>query len=161
MNAHDEVALWHALYQLETRYWHEVDANGGRNALTREWAVELAKYGIRVNAVIVAECWTPLYAKWLHSFPNPEEARRHIESRIPCSKRGQHSRTPSSPARDRACNPSTICSRVPISGKPPHPARNASCSAFIRSGGMARALISSENVSIMFLAASQSPFSCT
>src|SRR5205823_7704577 len=35
-------------------------ANGGRNALTREWAVELAKYGIRVNAVIVAECWTPM-----------------------------------------------------------------------------------------------------
>src|SRR5581483_11870682 len=30
-------------------------ANGGRNALTREWAVELAKHGIRVNAVIVAE----------------------------------------------------------------------------------------------------------
>jgi L-fucose dehydrogenase len=29
-------------------------ANGGRNALTREWAVELLKYGIRVNAVIVA-----------------------------------------------------------------------------------------------------------
>ena len=31
-------------------------ANGGRNALTREWAVELLKYGIRVNAVVVAEC---------------------------------------------------------------------------------------------------------
>ncbi len=30
-------------------------ANGGRNALTREWAVELLKYGIRVNSVIVAE----------------------------------------------------------------------------------------------------------
>jgi L-fucose dehydrogenase len=27
-------------------------ANGGRNALTREWAVELLKYGIRVNAVV-------------------------------------------------------------------------------------------------------------
>src|SRR5947208_1686368 len=40
-------------------------ANGGRNALTREWAVELAKHGIRVNAVIVAECWTPMYEKWL------------------------------------------------------------------------------------------------
>src|SRR5207245_1954200 len=40
-------------------------ANGGRNALTREWAVELAKYGIRVNAVIVAECWTPMYETWL------------------------------------------------------------------------------------------------
>ena len=35
-------------------------ANGGRNALTREWAVELLKYGIRVNAVVVAECFTPL-----------------------------------------------------------------------------------------------------
>jgi L-fucose dehydrogenase len=34
-------------------------ANGGRNALTREWAVELLKYSIRVNAVVVAECWTP------------------------------------------------------------------------------------------------------
>ena len=32
MNTHDEVMLWHALYQLETKYWHEVDANGGRNA---------------------------------------------------------------------------------------------------------------------------------
>ena len=38
-------------------------ANGGRNALTREWAVELLKYGIRVNAVIVAESYTPLYEK--------------------------------------------------------------------------------------------------
>lgn len=36
-------------------------ANGGRNALTREWAVELLKYGIRVNAVVVAERWTRLY----------------------------------------------------------------------------------------------------
>jgi L-fucose dehydrogenase len=26
-------------------------ANGGRNARTREWAVELRHYGIRVNAV--------------------------------------------------------------------------------------------------------------
>ena len=31
-------------------------ANGGRNAMTREWAVELLKYNIRVNAIIVAEC---------------------------------------------------------------------------------------------------------
>ena len=46
-------------------------ANGGRNALTREWAVELAPYGIRVNAVIVAECWTPMYAEWLQTFPDP------------------------------------------------------------------------------------------
>ena len=62
-------------------------ANGGRNALTREWAVELAKYGIRVNAVIVAECWTPMYATWLGTVPNSEETRRQIESRIPLGHR--------------------------------------------------------------------------
>jgi L-fucose dehydrogenase len=62
-------------------------AAGGRNALTREWAIELAKYGIRVNAVIVAECWTPMYAKWIHSLPNPAEARQQIEARIPLGHR--------------------------------------------------------------------------
>lgn len=62
-------------------------ANGGRNALTREWAVELAPYGIRVNAVIVAECWTPLYARWIETFPDPQAARRQIESRIPLEQR--------------------------------------------------------------------------
>jgi L-fucose dehydrogenase len=62
-------------------------ANGGRNALTREWAVELLKYGIRVNAVIVAECYTPLYDRWIKSLPNPEETLRKIEERIPLEKR--------------------------------------------------------------------------
>jgi L-fucose dehydrogenase len=62
-------------------------ANGGRNALTREWAVELRRYGIRVNAVIVAECWTPMYAQWLRSQPEPEAARRRIEARIPFEQR--------------------------------------------------------------------------
>lgn len=62
-------------------------ANGGRNALTREWAVELARYGIRVNAVIVAECWTPMYATWLATVPNPEATRQQIESRIPLGQR--------------------------------------------------------------------------
>jgi L-fucose dehydrogenase len=62
-------------------------ANGGRNALTREWAVELAQHGIRVNAVIVAECWTPLYAKWIQTFLDPAEARQRIEARIPLGRR--------------------------------------------------------------------------
>jgi L-fucose dehydrogenase len=62
-------------------------ANGGRNALTREWAVELARYGIRVNAVIVAECWTPMYEKWLSSQPDPAATRAQIESRIPLAQR--------------------------------------------------------------------------
>src|SRR5258708_23918084 len=47
-------------------------SNGGRNALTREWAVELLKYGIRVNAVVVAECYTPLYEKWIKTLPDPQ-----------------------------------------------------------------------------------------
>lgn len=62
-------------------------ANGGRNALTREWAVELLKYGIRVNAVIVAECYTPLYEKWIQSLPDPELKLQEITAKIPLGKR--------------------------------------------------------------------------
>lgn len=62
-------------------------ANGGRNALTREWAVELLPYGIRVNALVVAECWTPLYASWIKTLPDHEEALRHINSKIPLENR--------------------------------------------------------------------------
>jgi L-fucose dehydrogenase len=62
-------------------------ANGGRNALTREWAVELLKYGIRVNAVVVAECWTPQYESWIQTLENPEEKLREITARIPLGHR--------------------------------------------------------------------------
>jgi L-fucose dehydrogenase len=62
-------------------------ANGGRNALTREWAVELLKYGIRVNAVIVAECYTPLYQQWIQGFDDPEAALKRICDRIPLGHR--------------------------------------------------------------------------
>lgn len=62
-------------------------ANGGRNALTREWAVELLKYRIRVNAVIVAECMTPMYEAWLSTLPDAEKKRKEIEQRIPLEKR--------------------------------------------------------------------------
>ena len=62
-------------------------SNGGRNALTREWAVELLKYGIRVNALIVAECYTPLYEKWIKTLPNPEEKLKSITDKIPLGKR--------------------------------------------------------------------------
>jgi L-fucose dehydrogenase len=62
-------------------------SNGGRNALTREWAVELAKYSIRVNAVIVAECYTPLYDSWIKTLPDPEKKLAEIVSKIPLEKR--------------------------------------------------------------------------
>ena len=62
-------------------------ANGGRNALTREWAVELLKYGIRVNAVVVAECFTPLYETWIKTFEEPQKKLDEIASKIPLGKR--------------------------------------------------------------------------
>lgn len=62
-------------------------SNGGRNALTREWAVELLPFSIRVNAVIVAECYTPLYKKWIQTLSNPEEKLNQITSKIPLDNR--------------------------------------------------------------------------
>ena len=62
-------------------------ANGGRNALTREWAVELLKYGIRVNAIVVAECWTPAYEKWIATLKNGDEKLKEITSKIPLGNR--------------------------------------------------------------------------
>ena len=62
-------------------------ANGGRNALTREWAVELLPFSIRVNAVIVAESYTPLYDRWIKSMPEPEKELKKITDRIPLEHR--------------------------------------------------------------------------
>lgn len=62
-------------------------SNGGRNALTREWAVELLKYNIRVNAVVVAECMTPQYEKWIKTLSEPEKKLKEITSHIPLQQR--------------------------------------------------------------------------
>lgn len=62
-------------------------SNGARNALTREWAVELLKYGIRVNALVVAECFTPQYESWVATLGNPEEELKRITDRIPLGHR--------------------------------------------------------------------------
>src|SRR5579872_6659144 len=62
-------------------------ANGGRNALTREWAVELLKYGKRVNGIVVAECWTPLYEKWINTLPDPKGKLDDIVKKIPLENR--------------------------------------------------------------------------
>ena len=62
-------------------------SKGGIQALTREWAVDLLPYGIRVNEVIPAETWTPQYDRWIHSLPNAEEKLKQITNRIPLGKR--------------------------------------------------------------------------
>lgn len=56
-------------------------------ALTREWAVELLPYEIRVNAVLPAEVWTPMYKSWIAGFPEPEHKLNEIVSRIPFARR--------------------------------------------------------------------------
>ncbi|MBI1808174.1 MAG: SDR family oxidoreductase [Ignavibacteria bacterium] len=62
-------------------------SKGGQLALTREWAVELMMYGIRVNAVVPAEVSTPLYERWIQKFPNPEKRLKEIKKRIPLGHR--------------------------------------------------------------------------
>jgi NAD(P)-dependent dehydrogenase (short-subunit alcohol dehydrogenase family) len=62
-------------------------AKGAILALTREWAAELLPYGVRVNALLPAEVMTPLYKKWLGTFPNPDEKLKHITAKIPLGKR--------------------------------------------------------------------------
>jgi len=62
-------------------------SNGGRNALTREWAVELLPFDIRVNEVVVAECFTPLYQSWIKTFENPDDKLKSITSKIPLEQR--------------------------------------------------------------------------
>lgn len=62
-------------------------AKGGVNALTREWAAELAPRQIRVNTVIPAEVWTGMYENWLNTMENPAAEKEAIESTIPLGKR--------------------------------------------------------------------------
>ncbi len=62
-------------------------AKGAVLALTREWAVELLPYGIRVNSIVPAEVMTPLYRNWLSTFPDPEEKLKTITSKIPLGQR--------------------------------------------------------------------------
>lgn len=62
-------------------------SKGGMNSLTREWALELAPYGVRVNTVIPAEVWTPLYENWIQGVENPKETLQAIHNKIPLEQR--------------------------------------------------------------------------
>jgi L-fucose dehydrogenase len=62
-------------------------SKGGQLALTREWAVELLPFGIRVNAVVPSEVMTPLYQRWIATFPDPEAKLRSITEKIPLGQR--------------------------------------------------------------------------
>lgn len=62
-------------------------SKGAMNALTREWALDLAKYGIRANCIIPAEVITPLYEAWLDKTPDPAKARQQLDATVPLGRR--------------------------------------------------------------------------
>jgi L-fucose dehydrogenase len=62
-------------------------AKGAQLALTREWAAELAPFGVRANSVIPAEVMTPLYQNWLNTHDNPASVLAEITRRIPLGHR--------------------------------------------------------------------------
>jgi len=62
-------------------------SKGGVLALTREWAVDLIKHEIRVNALMIAESWTPAYENWINTLENPDAALGKIQKTIPFQNR--------------------------------------------------------------------------
>ena len=62
-------------------------ANGVRAAITENWAIELSKYEITVNAIVVSECWTPQYKSWINQNPDPQRELERINSKIPLNNR--------------------------------------------------------------------------
>ena len=62
-------------------------SKGGVLGLTREWAVDLIKESIRVNAIIIAESWTPAYDTWIKTLENGEEKLQSIVKKIPLEHR--------------------------------------------------------------------------
>lgn len=64
-----------------------VAAKGAQLALTREWAAALLDDGVRVYAVVPAEVMTPLYARWLQTFDDPDTQLQRITRNIPLERR--------------------------------------------------------------------------
>ncbi len=62
-------------------------SKGAQLALTREWAAELLRYNIRVNAVLPAEVMTPLYRRWLDTLGDPDAELKRITDKIPLGHR--------------------------------------------------------------------------
>ncbi|SHG53212.1 L-fucose dehydrogenase [Flavobacterium fluvii] len=58
-------------------------AKGGVLGLTREWAVDLIQYGIRSNAIIIAESYTPAYEDWIKTLTDGETVLKKINKSIP------------------------------------------------------------------------------
>lgn len=65
-------------------------AKGAILGLTREWAAAFIKDSVRVNAIVVAEAWTPLYQDWIKTFGDEKAQQERlslITDRIPLEHR--------------------------------------------------------------------------
>ena len=62
-------------------------SKGAMNALTREWALDLAKHGIRVNAVVPAEVYTPMYESLAAATEDPDQFLDEMSGKIPLGRR--------------------------------------------------------------------------
>lgn len=62
-------------------------AKGAVHALTREWAAAFARQGVRVNAVIPAECDSDQYRQWFARQPDPVLALRRVADLVPLESR--------------------------------------------------------------------------
>lgn len=65
-------------------------AKGAILGLTREWAAAFIDDEVRVNALVVAEAWTPLYANWIKTFGDEAAQKARlalITDKIPLGKR--------------------------------------------------------------------------
>ena len=62
-------------------------SKGGVFGLTREWAVDLISFGIRSNAIVIAESWTPAYDNWIKTLEDGEEKLKNIVKKIPLENR--------------------------------------------------------------------------
>ena len=87
-NAHYDTATLHAI--VDDAYLCHIAfaaSKGAQLALTREWAAELLKYNVRVNAVLPAEVMTPLYRRWLDTLGDPDAELKRITDKIPLGHR--------------------------------------------------------------------------
>lgn len=61
-------------------------SKGAMLSLTRTAAIELAEYGIRVNAVAPGLTRTPLYDEWMADLPNADQVARDQAAAIPLGR---------------------------------------------------------------------------
>ena len=70
----NELEVWYELYRLETRYWREVDCNGGRNA--HDFYRPDGVFRIGKNCFAGRDC-IKLYYQWRESHCHHTDLKAH------------------------------------------------------------------------------------